>query len=194
MDYSSRKRPAAKRVKYTGCLLPWKAAGLQHHMLTPAASTALLSVSPIPTLLPRSLLWRGREFTMQNFVKHHERSRAKETGTDKPPNPAEKEKKKTTDREPTRSSPAPPLWLPTVPPLLSTCDSTRHARTCAHAHTHTHTHAWQMPACLSPVITAVRARDKWWKADDRFATARHEEVQGTRPPTTHSCALGQWCQ
>lgn len=178
MDYWSRKRPAAKRVKYTGSLLPWKAAGLQHHMLTPAASTALFSVSPIPNLPPRSLLWRGREFTMQNFVNYHERGRAKET-----PNPAEREKKKQTESPP--GSPAPPLWLPTVPPLLSTCDSTRHTRTCAHAHTHTH--AWQMPACLSPVIIAVRARDKWGKADDRVTTRRCEEVHSTRPPATLLC-------
>lgn len=136
MDYWSRKRPAAKRVKYTGSLLPWKAAGLQHHMPTPTAGTALLSVSPIPTLPPKSLLWRGREFTMQNFVNHHERGRAKETWRDKPPNPAEREKKKP---ESPPGSPAPPLCLPTVPPLLSTCDSTRHTRTCAHARAHTHT-------------------------------------------------------
>lgn len=158
MDCSSRKRPAAKRVKYMGSLLPWKAAGLQHHMLTPAAGIALLSISPVPTLPPKSLLWRDHEFTMQNFVNHHERSRAKETGRDKPPNPAERKKKKQTESPP--GSPAPPLWLPAVPPLLSTCDSTRHAHTCAHAHTHTYTHAWQMPACLSPVITAVRPQDK----------------------------------
>lgn len=141
MDYWSRKRPAAKRVKYTGSLLPWKAAGLQHHMPTPTAGTALLSVSPIPTLPPRSLLWKGHEFTMQNFVNHHERGRAKETWRDKPPNPAEREKKKT------ESPPAPPVCLPTVPPLLSTCDSTRHTRTCAHAHTHTDMHGRCQPAC-----------------------------------------------
>lgn len=186
MGYLSRKRPVAKRVKYTGSLLPWKAAGLQHHMLTPAACTALLSVSPIPTLPPRSLLQRGHEFTMQNSVNHHERGRVKETerdtGREKPPNPAEREKKMR--ESPPPCSPAPRLWLPTIPPLLSTCDST----TRTHTHAHTHTHAWQMPACLSPVIVAVRAQDQWGKADNRAAITRHgKEVQGLAHPPTLLC-------
>lgn len=150
MDCLSRKRPAAERVKYTGSLLPWKAAGLQHHVLTLAAGTALLSINPIPTSPPKNLLWRDHEFTMQNFVNHRERGRAKETGRDKPPNPAERKKNKNRQRGPP-GSPAPPLWLPADPPLLSTCDSTRHAHTCAHAHTHIHT-------CMADASLPVTSR------------------------------------
>lgn len=146
MGYLSRKRPVAKRVKYTGSLLPWKAAGLQHHMLTPAACTALLSVSPIPTLPPRSLLQRGHEFTMQNSVNHHERGRVKETerdtGREKPPNPAEREKKMRESPPPVPQHPVsgfPPSHLsspPVTPPHA-------HTRT----HTRTHMHGRCQPAC-----------------------------------------------
>lgn len=85
-------------------------------------------------------------------------------------------------------SPAPPLQLPAVPPLLSACDSTRHTR----AHARTRTHARQMPASLLPVTVAVRAQDELGEADETVATRMcGKESAGRLPARLHSSALGE---